>query len=293
MSICDNCPRHCRVDRNVQKGYCGEGRLKVARASLHLWEEPLISGDKGSGTVFFSGCNLKCVYCQNYDISRGKGTVITVKELADIFRRLEEAGAHNINLVTGTHFADDIVEAFGIYRPKIPVVYNCGGYESERTLEKLKDVVDVFLPDLKYSDDGLAKRYSNAPDYFEVCSRAILKMRELCPEDIVKDGLMQKGMIIRHLVLPDAIQNTKGVLDFIADKLGKSTYVSLMGQYLPCGQAQKYPPLDRKLKPIEYKIAVSYAEKLGLDNTFIQELGSADESFIPDFDQSPVPLKES
>ena len=290
MSICDNCPRHCRVDRERQKGFCGEGQLKVARASLHLWEEPFISGEKGSGTIFFSGCNLKCVYCQNYDISRGKGIVISPNQLADIFKRLEDAVAENINLVTATHFVDDIVKAFEIYKPSLPVVYNCGGYESISSLEKLEGIVDIFLPDFKYSDNSLAKRYSNAPDYFEVCTKALLKMRELCPKDIIKDNLMKKGMIIRHLVLPDAIENTKGVLDFVSQNFGKSVYLSLMGQYVPYGQAKTIKPIDRKLKPIEYKIAISYAEKLGLDNTFIQETGCASEDFIPDFDKSPISL---
>lgn len=278
------------VDRNIHKGYCGEGQLKVARASLHFWEEPIISGTRGSGTVFFSGCNLKCVYCQNYDISRGKGTLLTPRQLSDVFRRIEDSGAHNINLVTASHFIDDIVKAFEIYRPDLPVVYNCGGYESIESLDKLKGLADIFLPDFKYSDSTLAKKYSNAPDYPEVCTKALLKMRELCPEDIIVDGIMQKGMIIRHLVLPDAISNTKGVLDYIASNFDKNTYISLMGQYIPYGKAKELPPLDRKLKPIEYKIAVSYAEKLGLDNTFIQESGSADEEYIPDFDTSPIPL---
>ncbi|MDE6614266.1 MAG: radical SAM protein, partial [Clostridia bacterium] len=267
---------------------CKERGLRGARVSLHFWEEPPISGERGSGTVFFSGCNLKCVYCQNYDISQGKGKEISPSALADIFKRIEDAGAHNINLVTPSHFVDEIVKAREIYSPSIPIVYNCGGYESLESLEKLKGIVDIFLPDFKYSDDTLAKRYSNCNDYFRVCSQAILKMRQLCPVDKFKDGLMQKGLIIRHLVLPKSIPNTKGVLDWIAGNLSLDTYVSLMSQYVPCGRAKDFAELSDKILPLEYKIATSYAEKLGLSNTFVQDFSSASEDFIPDFDTSPI-----
>lgn len=291
MNYCDICPRQCNIDRTIKSGFCGENKLKVARAGLHYLEEPIISGNNGSGTVFFSGCNLKCIFCQNYDIAHGKGKVIDHKKLAQIFKELEKCNAHNINLVTPSHFIDDIIKAFEIYKPSIPVVYNCGGYESIKSLEKLKDYVDIFLPDFKYADNSLAKKYSNCNDYFEVCTKALAKMRALCPDDIIDDnGIMQKGMIIRHLVLPQALDNTKKVLDYIANNFGKSTYLSLMGQYTPCGQAKHTPPLDKKLKPIEYKIAISYAQKLELDNTFIQDLSSATEDFIPDFDNSPIDL---
>ncbi|MDE7191282.1 MAG: radical SAM protein [Clostridia bacterium] len=287
-NLCRLCPRKCSVDRSKTRGYCNQGSLKIARAALHKWEEPIISGTNGSGTVFFSGCNLKCVYCQNFEVSRGKGKDMTPSSLADIFKKLEDLKAHNINLVTPTHFADDIVEACKIYKPKIPVVYNCGGYESLETLEKLKDVVDIFIPDFKYGNNALATKYSNCKDYFEVCTAALLKMRQLQPIDIVEDGLMKKGMIIRHLVLPNAIDNTKIALDWIATNMPKDSYVSLMGQYVPVGDAYKYPEINRKLKPLEYKIATQYALKLGLDNTFVQSLDSANEDFIPDFDEKSL-----
>ena len=258
--------------------------LKVARVALHKWEEPIISGTNGSGTVFFSGCNLKCVYCQNYEVSRGKGKDITASQLADAFKKLEDLGAHNVNLVTPTHFVDDIIKACEIYKPKIPIVYNCGGYESPQTLERLRDIVDIFMPDFKYSDNSLAKKYSNCPNYFEVCTEAIVKMRQLCPIDIVTDGIMKSGLIIRHLVLPNALENTKGVIDWLANNVAKNTYISLMGQYVPFGEAFKFAEINRKLKPLEYKIAVNYALKQGFENTFIQSLESANEDFIPDFD---------
>ena len=287
-NLCALCPRNCSVDRTKSKGYCNQGMLKVARASLHKWEEPIISGTSGSGTVFFSGCNLKCVYCQNYEVSRGKGKAITTNELADIFKRLEDLGAHNVNLVTPTHFVDDIIKACDIYRPIIPIAYNCGGYERPKTLERLKDVVDIFIPDFKYSDDSLAKKYSNCSNYFEICTKAIVKMRQLCPADIVEGGIMKKGLIIRHLVLPNALDNTKGVIDWLANNMSKDTYFSLMGQYVPYGEANKFPQINRKLKPLEYKIAVNHALKQGLENTFIQSLESATEEFIPDFDDKSL-----
>ncbi len=288
MEKCYLCPRSCGIDRSKNKGYCNQSGLKVARVSLHKWEEPIISGSNGSGTIFFSGCNLKCVYCQNYDVSHGKGKDITPQILADIFKKIEDSGAHNINLVTPTHFVDDILKAADIYAPKLPIVYNCGGYESLDTLDKLKDFVDIWLPDFKYSDNSLAKKYSNCNDYFEVCTAALIRMRQLCPKDEIVDGLMKKGLIIRHLVLPNALQNTKSVLQWIAENLSDDTYVSIMGQYTPFGDAFKFDEINRKLKPLEYKIAVEYAKKFKLFNSFIQSLYSASKEFIPNFDESPI-----
>lgn len=255
---------------------------------MHKWEEPIISGKNGSGTIFFSGCNLKCVYCQNYEVSRGKGKDITPKTLVEIFKKIEDAGAHNINLVTPTQFAEDIAEACSIYKPNIPIAYNCGGYENIETLKILKDTVDIFMPDFKYSDNTLAKKYSNCENYFEICSKAILEMRKLRPQDIIENGLMKKGLIIRHLVLPNALSNSKGVIKWIADNMQKDTYLSLMGQYVPFGEADKFTEINRNLKPLEYKIAVNYAMNCGLENTFIQTLDSASQDFIPDFDESPI-----
>ena len=289
-NLCLLCPRKCSVDRSKTRGYCNQGSLKIARAALHKWEEPIISGSKGSGTIFFSGCNLKCAYCQNFEVSRGKGKDMTSSSLADLFKKLEDLQAHNINLVTPTHFADDIIKACEIYKPKIPIVYNCGGYESLGTLEKLKDLVDIFIPDFKYSDNAFATKYSNCKDYFQVCTNALIKMRQLRPIDIIENGIMKKGLIIRHLVLPNATENTKGVLNWIANNMPKDTYISLMGQYVPVGDAYKFPEINRKLKPLEYKIATQYALKLGLDNTFVQSLDSATEDFIPDFDETSLIL---
>ena len=288
MEKCYLCPRSCGIDRSKNKGYCNQSGLKVARVSLHKWEEPIISGSNGSGTIFFSGCNLKCVYCQNYDVSHGKGKDITPQILADIFKKIEDSGAHNINLVTPTHFVDDILKAADIYAPKLPIVYNCGGYESLDTLDKMKDFVDIWLPDFKYSDNSLAKKYSNCNNYFEVCTAALIKIRQLCPKDEIVDGLMKKGLIIRHLVLPNALQNTKSVLQWIAENLSDDTYVSIMGQYTPFGDAFKFDEINRKLKPLEYKIAVEYAKKFKLFNSFIQSLDSASKEFIPNFDESPI-----
>ncbi len=288
MEKCYLCPRSCGIDRSKNKGYCNQSGLKVARVSLHKWEEPIISGSNGSGTIFFSGCNLKCVYCQNYDVSHGKGKDITPQILADIFKKIEDSGAHNINLVTPTHFVDDILKAADIYAPKLPVVYNCGGYDSIYTLDKLKDFVDIWLPDFKYSNNSLAKKYSNCNDYFEVCTAALIRMRQLCPKDEIADGLMKKGLIIRHLVLPNALQNTKSVLQWISENLSDDTYVSIMGQYTPFGDAFKFDEINRKLKPLEYKIAVEYAKKFKLFNSFIQSLDSASKEFIPNFDESPI-----
>lgn len=287
---CRLCPRACEIDRSVKKGYCRVGdKLVVARAMLHCWEEPPISGTRGSGAIFFGGCPLGCVYCQNYDISRGAGKEITVGRLADIFRELEDSGAHNLNLVTGTQFAEEILRAFQIYRPKIPVVWNSGGYERVETLERLSEYVDVWLPDLKYADDALAKRLSNAPDYFAVASRAILTMRRLAGADeLDADGIMRRGMIVRHLVLPGYLGNTFGVIDWMKDHLSSDSYVSLMAQYLPCGRANEFPPIDRKLKPIEYKIAVARLEKAGFDRAFIQTEGADEAAFIPAFDGEGV-----
>lgn len=283
---CRLCPRECGADRSVSAGVCGVPQtVMIGRACRHIWEEPPISGTRGSGTVFFSGCPLKCVYCQNFALSRGQGVKISVRELADIFKLLEDAGAHNINLVTATHYALAVAEAAEIYRPKIPVVFNCGGYEKVRTLELLKDVVDIWLPDYKYALTLPAEKYSRAPDYPQKALEALLYMRELAPEDVFdKDGIMQKGMIVRHLVLPGNTENTIAVEENVAKYLGKDTYFSLMGQYYPAGEAARFPELARRLKPLEYKLAVARAEKLGLVNTFIQFSEEEESKYTPVFD---------
>ena len=285
---CRLCPRDCGADRALVTGVCGmPWSVKIGRACRHIWEEPPISGTRGSGTIFFSGCSLKCAYCQNYALSRGQGREISVLELADIFKLLEDSGAHNINLVTATHYACAILRAMEIYRPSIPVVFNCGGYESERTILLLKDIVDIWLPDYKYALSAPAERYSRAPDYPERALQALQCMRSLAPEDVFDaDGIMQKGMIIRHLVLPGNLQNTLAVLDSTVKHFGKDVYFSLMGQYYPAGEAKRFPELSSPIKPLEYKIALSHAEKLGMQNAFIQLPEKNESKYTPVFDGS-------
>ena len=288
---CRLCPRKCGVDRNAKKGYCGVGKDPVlGRAALHYWEEPILADERGSGAVFFAGCSLKCVYCQNYELSRGRGKEISVARLADIFRELQDKGACNIDLVTGSHFIPQIREALTVFRPSVPVIFNCGGYESEESLKTLDGLVDIYMPDFKYSDGALAERYSHAPDYPVVAQVALKEMKRQVGETTVgKDGLMKKGILARHLVLPGAVGNSKGVLDTLARILDrKKDYLSVMSQYIPFGEAEKYPEINRRLKPIEYKAVVAYAEKLGFENAFVQCGGSAEDSFVPLFDGTGV-----
>lgn len=287
--ICNICPRKCSVDRATKIGYCGVGEQPVlAKAMLHEWEEPIISGTRGSGAIFFSGCNLKCVYCQNYEVSHGKGKIVSVRRLADIFKELEDKGAHNINLVTASHYIDAVKSALDIYRPNVPIVFNCGGYESENAINSLKGYIDVYLPDFKYADNAIAKKYSNASNYFECASKAISLMRKQVGEDIVKDGLMKKGMLIRHLVLPNHIDNSLQVIDWFNENLAKDSYISIMGQFCPMGRAKEFAELSRPLKPLEYKLVVSRVEKYGFNNVYIQDLSSGDEKYTPDFDYQGV-----
>lgn len=287
--LCNNCPRGCNVDRDKKFGVCGVPFApKVAKAYLHKWEEPCISGENGSGTVFFSGCNLKCVYCQNYDISsEAKGKVISVQRLAEIFRELEEKGATNINLVSPSHYTDAIISALNIYRPKIPIVYNSNGYDSPQTLEKLRGYVDIFLMDFKYAYNDLALKYSSARDYVEVAKANILKARELVPNEQFDGEVMTKGVIIRHLILPTHIDNSIEVLKWIAENV-KNPFISLMGQYTPMFNAHKYPEIDRKLKPLEYKIVENKMLELGLTRGYTQDLSSAVEEYTPSFDYEGV-----
>lgn len=286
---CDLCPRNCKINRDVSNGYCGvSNNIKIARAALHFWEEPIISGDKGSGTIFFSGCTLKCVYCQNFEISRGFGKEISVDRLVEIMKELEEKGANNINLVTPTHFVNQIIKVLDIYRPNVPIVYNTSGYEKIETLKKLEGYVDVYLPDLKYSDNNLSQKYSKVSDYFEVATKAILEMKRQQPKDVIENGLMKKGVIVRHLVLPNAIQNTLGVLQWITNNLDKDSYISLMGQFIPYGEAKDIAELNRKIKPVEYKLAINKLLEKDFNNSFIQDIESASEDFIPSFDLEGV-----
>ena len=288
--ICNLCPRKCNVNRDLKSGFCGvSNTLKVARAQLHFWEEPIISGTNGSGTIFFSGCNLNCVYCQNYNISKENfGKDITTQRLAEIFKELENAGAHNINLVTPSHYVKQIVEALNIYKPKIPVVYNTSGYDSVEELKMLEGYVDVYLTDLKYYSSELSQKYSSAKNYFEVCSLAIKEMIRQQPKNVMENGLIKKGVIIRHMVLPNCINDSFKVLDWIKNNLGEDVIVSVMGQYTPYFNASKFPEINRKLKPVEYKLVINHFNKLGLKNGFMQSLDSADENFIPPFNLEGV-----
>lgn len=288
--ICNLCPRKCNVNRDLKSGFCGvSNTLKVARAQLHFWEEPIISGTNGSGTIFFSGCNLKCVYCQNYNISKENfGKDITTQRLAEIFKELENAGAHNINLVTPSHYVKQIVEALNIYKPKIPVVYNTSGYDSVEELKMLEGHVDVYLTDLKYYSSELSQKYSSAKNYFEVCSLAIKEMIRQQPKNVMENGLIKKGVIIRHMVLPNCINDSFKVLEWIKNNLGEDVIVSVMGQYTPYFNASKFPEINRKLKPVEYKLVINHFNKLGLKNGFMQSLDSADENFIPPFNLEGV-----
>ena len=284
--LCTLCPRKCGVDRTIKPGYCMSGdKLRVSRASLHFWEEPCISGTAGSGSVFFSGCNLRCVYWSNCDISSGGvGCEMNDDAVIRVFDRLVEQGAHNINLVTPTHFVHRLASLLEKYNSPVPVVYNCGGYESVETLRRLDGLVDIYLPDFKYADNTLASAFSNAPDYFERACEAIAEMNRQVGTLILDDsGVAVRGLIVRHLVLPGAVSNTKSVLRWIKENLPAGTAVSLMSQYTPCGKAVDMPPLDRKISKYEYDIAVNEMLKLGFDNGYIQNRRSARKDFIPDF----------
>ena len=284
---CNICPRKCNVNRNITIGFCNApNTFKIAKYMLHLWEEPIISGNNGSGAIFFSHCNLKCVYCQNDQISHnGQGKLISCEQFINIIKELESMGANNINLVTPTHYSEQIIDALTKYRPSIPVVWNSSGYESVETIERLKDIVDIYLVDMKYMDNDLAFNLSKAKDYPEICQQTILQMRKNQPNDIIENGLMKKGIIIRHLALPNEINNSFKVLDWIYNHLGKNTYISIMGQYTPCYLAKDMEKYNRPLRPIEYKRVLNHLTNLGFVNGFYQELTSASENFIPDFNK--------
>ena len=287
MEKCNLCPRNCNANRIDEHGVgvCGvSNTIRIARADLHFFEEPCISGKKGSGTVFFSGCPLKCTFCQNKVISLGlKGEDITLEKLKQIFQSIIEKGAHNINLVTPTHYAHKIADALCEKLP-VPVVYNCGGYEKVETLKKLEGKIDIFLPDLKYSDDSLAIKYSKAPNYFETATKAILEMYRQVGDYVEDDnGIMQKGIIIRHLMLPETLENTYGVIDWVADNFKKeSVKFSLMCQYTPL-EEYPYPELNQRVSREEYQKAIDYMYLCGISDGYTQEPSSADEIYIPDF----------
>lgn len=288
LEKCKLCPRECGVNRLENKiGMCGGGaNVKIALASIHKFEEPCISGTRGSGTVFFSNCNLKCKFCQNYEISQqGRGKEITIEELSDTFLMLQEKGVHNINLVSPTIYVYQIIEALQIARQKglhIPIVYNTNGYEKEETIELIKDYVDVYLPDLKYASNDLAKKYSGVDHYLEIATKCILKIQEQVKEvKMNEEGIMEKGLMVRHLILPNYLYNSKYVLKWMKDNLNDEIYVSIMAQYFPTYLAKKIKKLDRKLSIKEYKEIEKYVYFLNFKNGYFQELGMQEEEYVP------------
>lgn len=289
MAECLLCPRSCNVDRNHKKGLCQvSGELTVALASLHYWEEPCISGNNGSGAVFFSGCPLHCIFCQNEDISRGKkGRIISINRLADIFFKLQDKGANNINLVTGSQYIPQIREAIVIAKQNglhIPFVFNTSGYERVESLGLLDGLIDVYLPDFKYMDSNLAKAFSNAGDYPIVAKAALKEMFRQQPKPVFdENGMLTKGIIVRQLLLPGHVKDAKAVTQYLYSSYKDSIYISLMSQYTPMHHNFKYPELNRRVTKREYKIFLDYALSLGLTNAFIQDRKVAKESFIPDF----------
>lgn len=291
-SVCKVCPRACGADRDKGEGFCAVGRLPVvAKAYLHMWEEPCISGVRGSGTVFFTGCNLKCVYCQNHEISQeGFGKPVTVEELGKIFMSLQEKGAHNINLVSPSHYVEAIRECLsGTDRLKIPVIYNSSGYDSLNALGMMEGLVDVYLPDLKYFKSETGLKYSGAGDYFKVASSAILEMYKQAGAPVLDpEGIIRKGLIIRHLILPGMARESMDILTWIRDNLPGGVYISLMSQYTPCFKAALHPEIDRRITRREYELVVNHFIKLGFENGYMQERDSAREEYIPDFDLEGV-----
>ena len=284
---CTLCPRRCGVDRTRgQLGFCKmPGQIHAARAGVHYWEEPVISGSFGSGAVFFSGCTLKCAFCQNYDISQENfGKPMTSTELRAAFERLIDEGVQNINLVTPAHFLPDILPALEPKLP-VPVVYNCGGYESVETLRQLEGKIDVYLPDFKYSDNALAKKLSSAPDYFETASAAILEMYRQVGKPVLEDDEMKRGVLVRHLVLPGCVDNSLGVLDWVAEHFRSGDILfSLMSQYVPMGRAVEMPPFDRRITELEYDSVLSYMMLLGIEDGYTQDFSSAERGYTPRFD---------
>ena len=288
LDKCEICPRKCEVNRNNnQIGWCkSTDRVKIGLYSIHNFEEPCISGDKGSGTVFFSNCTMNCIFCQNYEISQlGKGKEISIEELANIFIKQQEKGVHNINLVTPTSYVYQIIEAIKIAKAKglnIPIVYNTNGYENIETIKALNGYVDVYLPDLKYAEEKLAIEYSGAKNYFEIATKAIKEMiKQVGNIKLNEDGIIQKGFIIRHLVLPNHIENSKKVLLWIKQNLPNDIYVSIMAQYFPTYKAKENQKLNRKLTKKEWEQIEKYVEEIDIENGFIQELGDHEEEYVP------------
>lgn len=293
ISKCEICPRKCKVNRYEKKGYCRcDDKVRIALVSKHYFEEPCISGRNGSGTIFFSNCNLNCVFCQNHDISHGgKGIDVTIERLAEIMLEQQERGANNINLVTPTMYVEQIIKAIDIAKKNglnIPIVYNTNGYEEVETIKKLNGYIDIYLPDFKYFTNELAIKYSKAPNYFEKVTSALIEMQSQFDEYVFDGEIMKKGMIVRHLVLPNHIQNSKNVLKWIKDNLRKDIYVSVMAQYFPTYKAIGDELIGRKLSFSEYRKIEQYFYSLDIENGYIQDLGKHEEEFVPDFNMNNV-----
>ncbi len=292
MNLCNMCPRQCNMDRNARFGFCQVPEMpQIARAAPHYGEEPCISGTRGSGTVFFAGCNLRCVFCQNHEISRGlAGTAVTEARLADIFLRLQDSGVHNINLVTPSHYAFPIARALDLAKLTIPVAWNSSGYDSVDTLRALEGKVQIYMPDFKYSDHALAKSYSAAPDYPEVAAAAIAEMyRQTGPCVLDEEGLLRSGLLVRHLILPGKPTNTKGVIDTLTSLLPRDTWMfSLMSQYTPMPGLEAYPALQQRVTPALADFCYRYMEKMGITRGYFQDLDSATDEMIPEFDGTGV-----
>ncbi len=291
MEKCNLCPRKCNTDRSKAKGFCRvSSEITLGRAGLHFWEEPCISGYGGSGTVFFSGCNMGCIFCQNMPLSRGLiGKEVSEKRLREIFYELIDEGADNINLVTPSHYVPEIVRALSCERLPVPVIYNTSSYEEAESIKSLEGLIDIYLPDLKYMDNSLARKLSNAPDYPE---KAISAIKEMCRQTgnalFDDEDMLKKGVIIRHLVLPGYLENTYDVIDAVTENFGEDVLFSLMSQYTPPKKELPYPSLNRRLTEEEYEKAVDYMYLSGIENGFLQELSSAKEEYTPDFDLSGV-----
>ncbi|MBR4241202.1 MAG: radical SAM protein [Eubacterium sp.] len=287
---CNDCPRKCNINRDEKIGFCqSPNEFRLARAALHFWEEPVISGKEGSGAVFFSGCNLKCVFCQNYEISsENKGKTVKPEKLLEIFEKLKEQGANNINLVNPSHYSKALIPVLEKWNHSLPVVWNSSGYENVETLKMLSGLVDIYLPDFKYIRNEKALRYSKAQNYPEIAKAAIAEMRKQQKNDAFDGrGIMQSGVIIRHLVLPSNTNSSLEIIDYIADNF-KNTYLSLMAQFTPCTNLSSFPEINRKITKREYDKVVDYALGKGIEKLFIQELSSSDENFIPAFDFSGI-----
>ena len=295
LNSCTLCPRNCKVNRNNNElGYCGmTNQLMVARASLHYWEEPIISGERGSGTVFFSGCNLKCVFCQNYQISNNNfGKPISIHRLSEIFLELQEKGANNINLVTPTHFVPLIIEALKIAKAKgfnIPIVYNSSGYENVETIKLLKGYIDIYLPDFKYYDNKYANKYSKCNNYFEAVTSSLNEMIKQVGKPVFnEEGILTKGIIVRHMMIPGLLNDSKKIIHYLVDNYNDDIFISIMNQYTPTNNLTNYQEINKTVNDSEYDELINYAIDLGIKNGFMQEGETQKTSFIPEFDTTGV-----